>query len=64
MIRFASKVLDKVLVFVGRACKQGEAGLEDTIRFKGGSLFLSRRSNNWGRFICLCQWKQTNGIPS
>lgn len=44
--------------FVAKACRCAvEESLQSTIPFKGGSMFLSRGSNGWGRFIRICQWK-------
>lgn len=55
---FPSKFLDKVLEFVELSCAR-DASEEDqkTIGFNGGCLFLSRRGNDYRRFIKLCELK-------
>lgn len=56
-ISFSISVIDQILKFVGKACNEGACELRETAHFNGGSLFLSRKVDEWGRFIRLCEWK-------
>lgn len=57
-ISFPATALGKVASF----CLDAYGGvlteeLKETVRYKGGSLFLAKRSNSWGCFVQLCEWR-------
>lgn len=58
LICFSVHLLQKVLEFIGLACSTKVSDdLQKTLGFKGGSLFLPRQGNDYGRFIRICEWK-------
>lgn len=57
-IAFPKSAATKVATFCLGAC-EGELSVEikETARFKGGSIFMARRLNNWGCFVRICEWR-------